>query len=49
MKVTQGKWFNNGGRIYAEQGDDIREICEVGMVNHQSQEDTANARLIVES
>jgi hypothetical protein len=46
MSYTKGKWFNNGGRIYAQQGDDIREICDVGMVNHQSHEDTANARLI---
>jgi hypothetical protein len=46
MEHTQGKWFNNGGRIYAQQGDDIREICDVGLVNHQSAEDTANARLI---
>lgn len=47
-KHTKGKWFNNGGRIYAQQGDDnIREICDVGLVNQQSKEDTANARLIV--
>jgi hypothetical protein len=43
---TKGKWFNNGGRIYAQQGDEIREICDVGLVNNQSKEDTANARLI---
>lgn len=47
MSYTKGKWFNNGGRICAQQGDDIREICDVGLVNHQSREDTANARLIV--
>jgi len=43
---TKGKWFNNGGRIYAQQGDDIREICDVGIINSQTLEDTANARLI---
>lgn len=43
---TKGKWFNNGGQIYAQQGDSIQEICDVGLINSQSKEDTANTQRI---
>lgn len=43
MSYTKGKWFNDGGRIHAQQGDDIEEI---GEIYHQSKSFMANVHLI---